>query len=442
VLNQFAGCKIIYFPAGTYIISSTVTVPAGSRIVGEGWSVLMASGTAFSSSANPTPMLKVGNSGDTGTAEISDLMFSTKGAQPGAILVQWNIRDPSGSQGVSGMWDSHFRIGGAAGTNLQSAQCPSGQAYTAACQGAYMHMQLTASSSAYLENVWAWTADHDLDGTSQTSIYTGRGILIESTNGPVWMYGTASEHNVLYQYQVASAKNVLMAMIQTETPYYQPAPPAPQPFPVNSAFYDPTFSNCAAGSNTCSLAWGLRVVSSSDIYVYGAGLYNFFYNYDQTCLATENCQDSMVDLENNTGNVYLYNLNTKAATNMVVNNGNSLAKQADNINGFCSTINAFLVQVAGGNSSGGGSTTTGVAASTTTTATHTTTAATTTAITTTTTTTSSSATTTSSNCGCGGGLSCCGGQCYSTTQYTCFGTSLCPAGDQLCGKSSSFSISI
>jgi hypothetical protein len=340
------------------------------------------------------------------------------------------------------MWDSHFRIGGAAGTNLQSAQCPSGQAYTAACQGAYMHMQLTASSSAYLENVWAWTADHDLDGTSQTSIYTGRGILIESTNGPVWMYGTASEHNVLYQYQVASAKNVLMAMIQTETPYYQPAPPATQPFPVNSAFYDPTFSNCAAGSNTCSLAWGLRVVSSSDIYVYGAGLYNFFYNYDQTCLATENCQDSMVDLENNTGNVYLYNLNTKAATNMVVNNGNSLAKQADNINGFCSTINAFLVQVAGGNSSGGGSTTTGVAASTTTTATHTTTAATTTAITTTTTTTSTSATTTSSNCGCGGGLSCCGGQCYSTTQYTCFGTSLCPAGNQLCGKSSSFSISI
>lgn len=385
----------------------------------------MASGSAFSSAASPKPMLMVGNPGDTGVAEISDLMFSTKGAQPGAILVQWNIRDPSGSQGVSGMWDSHFRVGGATGTNLQSAQCPSGQAATAACQGAYMHMQLTPSSSAYLENIWAWTADHDLDGTNQLSIYTGRGILIESTSGPVWMYGTASEHNVFYQYQVSFAKNVLMAMIQTETPYYQPAPPAPQPYAVNSAIYDPTFSNCAAGSNTCALAWGLRVVSSSDVYVYGAGLYNFFYNYNQTCLATENCQDAMVDLENNTGNVYLYNLNTKAATNMIQNNGNSLAKQADNTNGFCSTINAFLAQISTGNSSGGGTTTTSVARSTTTTTTKTTSS---------TTTTSSSPTTTTGTCNCGSGLSCCGPACYSPSQYTCFGTTLCPAGDQLCGK--------
>lgn len=196
VLNMFAGCKIIYFPAGTYIISSTVTVPAGSRLVGEGWSVLAASGSAFSSSSNPTPMLKIGNSGDTGTAELSDLLFSTKGPQPGAILVQWNIHDPSGTQGASGMWDCHFRIGGAAGTNMQSAQCPAGSTSTSACTGAYMQLQLTASSSAYLENVWAWTADHDLDGADQVSIYTGRGILIESTNGPVWMYGTAAEHNV------------------------------------------------------------------------------------------------------------------------------------------------------------------------------------------------------------------------------------------------------
>jgi hypothetical protein len=91
------------------------------------------------------------------------------------------------------------------------------------------------------------------------------------------------------------------------------------------------------------LAWGLRVVSSSDVYVYGSGLYNFFSNYDQTCLDTENCQDAMVDLESNSGNVYLYNLNTKAATNMVTSGGTSLAKQADNSNRFCQTVNAFLV---------------------------------------------------------------------------------------------------
>ena len=71
-------------------------------------------------------------------------------------------------------------------------------------------------SSGYFENVWAWVADHDIDyplngandsSASQVSIYSGRGILIES-QGPSWFYGTASEHSVLYQYQLLDAKDV------------------------------------------------------------------------------------------------------------------------------------------------------------------------------------------------------------------------------------------
>ena len=98
------------------------------------------------------------------------------------------------------MWDTHFRIGGAKGTNLDSTVCnKNGGVITDKCKGAFASLHLTPSSSAYLENVWAWTSDHDLDNDhSQVSIYNGRGVLIESTNGPVWMYGTASEHNVLY----------------------------------------------------------------------------------------------------------------------------------------------------------------------------------------------------------------------------------------------------
>jgi len=61
-----------------------------------------------------------------------------------------------------------------------------------------------------------------LDVTNQTmiSVYAGGGILIES-QGPTWLYGTASEHNVLYQYQLNGASNLLLGMIQTESPYYQ-----------------------------------------------------------------------------------------------------------------------------------------------------------------------------------------------------------------------------
>ena len=45
-------------------------------------------------------------------------------------------------------------------------------------------------SSTY-QGTWVWTADHDIDttGSSQISVFTGRGILSEST-GPVWFIGT------------------------------------------------------------------------------------------------------------------------------------------------------------------------------------------------------------------------------------------------------------
>jgi len=265
-LAKYAGCKVIYFPTGTYLVSDTVLVPAGSRLVGEVWSTISATGKAFSDAANPKPVFKIGNANDQGVAELSELIFSTHGPAPGAILVQINIRDPANQQGAVGMWDVHFRVGGARGTNLEDTTCgKSATIEKAECFGAFLMLHVASTGSAYLENVWAWVADHDLDGNSQISVYNGRGILIESANGPVWMYGTASEHSVLYQYQISNAKNVIMAMIQTETPYYQAHPPAPRPFTVNKSFNDPDFSNCASGSATCPMAWGLRIVKGGYI---------------------------------------------------------------------------------------------------------------------------------------------------------------------------------
>ena len=70
---------------------------------------------------------------------------------PGAIVVEWNAAQPSGQQGGAGMWDSHIRLGGAAGTNLET-NCPqSGSGGTTNCFAAYMALHLTAGSTAYLE---------------------------------------------------------------------------------------------------------------------------------------------------------------------------------------------------------------------------------------------------------------------------------------------------
>lgn len=221
VLDSATEDQIVYFDHGNYIITSTLKVPKNIKITGEIWPVLMASGTAFSDEKNPIPMIQVGQAGDVGSVELSDLILTTKGPAPGAILMEWNVQQAS--QGSTGMWDVHFRVGGAAGTELQSDTCAKNPDATTTpnseCFGAFLLLHVTKNATLYNENSWYWVSDHDLDRDDhgQISIFSGRGVLLEN-QGPVWMYGTASEHSQLYNYQIANAKNVYMALIQTETP--------------------------------------------------------------------------------------------------------------------------------------------------------------------------------------------------------------------------------
>lgn len=183
--------KVVFFDAGTYKVSSTLFIPAGARLVGESYSVIMSSGSFFNNTDFPQPVVRVGNAGDRGVVQWSDMIVSTQGTQAGAILIEWNLASPSGSP--SGMWDVHARIGGFTGSDLQIAQCPTTPGSTAvnrACIGAYMTMHVTPSASGlYMENVWLWTADHDIDDPSnrQLTIYNGRGLFIESTAGTFWL---------------------------------------------------------------------------------------------------------------------------------------------------------------------------------------------------------------------------------------------------------------
>ncbi|EMD38344.1 glycoside hydrolase family 55 protein [Gelatoporia subvermispora B] len=332
IFNQFSGCNIIFFDAGTYLISNTLTIPAGTQMVGEAWSVIMGGGSVFQDQSNPTVMVKVGNSGDEGIVEITDILFATQGPAPGAIVVEWNVH--SDQQGGAGMWDSHIRLGGAAGTNLESAQCPSGS-QNDACFAAFLALHLTPGSNAYLEGTWVWLADHDLDGDgqSQLSIFSGRGILSEST-GPVWMIGTAAEHHTLYQYNLVNAQNHYIGLLQTETPYYQPTPAPPAPFSSVSSFSDPVYS----GSTS---AWAVNIQSSSDILIFGAGLYSFFDNFDQTCVNSASCQSQILNIDTASTGINVYSLATVGVANMLSVAGSAVISQAPNINGFQSTVTAW-----------------------------------------------------------------------------------------------------
>lgn len=168
-------------------------------------------------------MIQVGSAGDTGIVEMSDMFFTTADVLPGTILMEVNIAGTSA--GDVGFWETHFRIGGAKGSAVETS-CGS---TAASCKAAFMLLHIKPTGSAYFENIWGWTADHDLDGSNGQTISTGRGMLVETAKA-AWFVGTGFEHNTLYQYQLVNAENVYFGMVQVETPYWQPNPVAPSPW--------------------------------------------------------------------------------------------------------------------------------------------------------------------------------------------------------------------
>lgn len=264
------------------------------------------------------------------------------------------------------MWDSHFRVGGAKGSDLQLANCPLGASTVeSACMAASMLMHVTTHASGYFENVWAWVADHDLDNPlnaeayesnegvplnvqTDISVYAGRGILIES-QGPTWLYGTAAEHAQMYQYQIYNASNIYLGHMQTETPYYQPNPPFTKPFIAGSFSEDPTFEKCY--TDQCRHAWALRVIGSRNVFIYGAGFYSFFENNQLGCTATETCQLGLIETSYSQG-LWIYNIFTKGNVQIVSPAGGipPLLFNDTTTDGYTSEIAAWLaLGLSGGN---------------------------------------------------------------------------------------------
>jgi len=143
----------------------------------------MATGSNFGDQTNPLAFWKVGTPGQTGSVEMSDLVFESQGPVPGAIMIEWNIACTG--PGTCGMWDVHWRMGGSAGTQLQQDICIktpntpiTSASQTTQCQAAFMLMHVTSQANIYLENTWGWVADHELDmGTrDQVDIFNGRSV--------------------------------------------------------------------------------------------------------------------------------------------------------------------------------------------------------------------------------------------------------------------------
>lgn len=338
---------IAYLDAGIYIVTDTVFIPANAKIVGEAQaSIIMATGPKFQDMRNPRPVMQVGRPRDVGRIEWSDTIISTRGPAAGAVLIEYNLFTPGTP---SGMWDVHTRVGGFAGTYLQVSECPaikSANAANSSCIAAYMSMHITASAGGlFTENCWLWVADHDLEDQvyHRVAIFAGRGLLIESLRGRIWLSATGSEHHVLYQYQLVNTRDVYIGHAQTEQAYFQPLPPAFYPFPPVPLLHDPDFqANCqndpVAG---CSMGWGMRVLNSSNVVVYGAGLYSFFNNYNDSCASNkspEYCQERILSVEGEVDGTRFLGLSTVGTKFMVQRDGVDWVRAIENNSTFADTL--------------------------------------------------------------------------------------------------------
>lgn len=197
ILKAQKESKILFLDAGYYKVTGTIYVPPGSKVVGEALSsVILSAGEYFNDIDSPKVVVQIAQPGEQGSIEWSDIFISTQGQQKGAILIQYNLATFSEP---AGLWDVHTRIGGFAGSNLQTEQCEktpdvkiTSDNLVQECIAAYMSMHITPfATGLYMENNWLWTADHDLDdvrnNNTQITIYAGRGLYVESQHGVIWL---------------------------------------------------------------------------------------------------------------------------------------------------------------------------------------------------------------------------------------------------------------
>lgn len=174
------------------------------------------------------------------------------------------------------------------------------------------------------------------------------------------MYGTASEHELLYQYSLVGARNVILGMIQTESPYFQGrsfalaskcADRSPMyPDPDCSRRYAPGrgIPSTEYKPSQEDRAIGLHLECCHSIFVLGAGLYSFFDSYAQDTLPDHACQRRLciVDDQGQSSDIWLFQLATVGCEVLLTVQGFDRLLEGSHREGFCSTLGLCAIRPA------------------------------------------------------------------------------------------------
>jgi glucan 1,3-beta-glucosidase len=105
---------------------------------------------------------------------------------------------------------------------------------------------------------------------------------------------------------------------------------------------DPTFEDCSSAN--CISSWALRMLNSSNIYIYSLGFYSFFTNLQLGCGNTQSCQERLIETDY-VGELYLYNLFTYGSVELVSPAGGfppPIFFNDSNQSGYTSEVAAWL----------------------------------------------------------------------------------------------------
>ncbi|KAF3940988.1 hypothetical protein ABW19_dt0209110 [Dactylella cylindrospora] len=333
--------RSIFIDHGTYIVTKTLRIRPGAQIVGEVWPRIMASGPFFADEWNPKAVLELGPPGYIGYMELQDVLVTAKAGSAGAISYQWNLNGRS-----AGMWDSHSVIGGQIGSGLELAQCRHDFATNSPrrqCMGAFMHLHITApASDITIENAWFSAVPYQFvpKSSNALSVYVGRGVYIEDSWGPIWLYSVTADNSVFYQFQFVNAVNIFASSLEGSNPSFQSNPAAPVPFSVNPAWEDPSFKaicppRTGAELLKCARSYGLRIVNSDNVLIYSTALLAGLDNYGRCPAGIFNCQLVMISVEKQARSpvnkyVNIYGMTVKGARYALILDGKIIVDSQQN----------------------------------------------------------------------------------------------------------------
>ena len=121
-----------------------------------------------------------------------------------------------------------------------------------------------------------------------------------------------------------------------------------QPYGRSDAFSDPDYA-AACPPGICD-AYGLRILNSRSVMIYGGGLYSFFKNQSTQCSLADapngfrDCQNQIFSIEGDSS-VQFFALSEVGAEQMITIDRVDKAKWSDNLSVYSNTIGWFSYRI-------------------------------------------------------------------------------------------------